>query len=117
MPEKHIFHNIKSVSKLYMAYDTPNGTCTFPHSYTASFLQKLILCETNYIFYSQGNCIWHKMNDILWKYIKNKSEVTLDSFPDFAYVSSYLRLNIFTWKRDYVISQELQMPPSSLRQF
>ena len=30
---KLIFHNIISVSKFYMAHDSPNGTCTFLHSY------------------------------------------------------------------------------------
>ena len=31
--KKLIFHNIISVSKRYMAYRRPNGTCTIPHSY------------------------------------------------------------------------------------
>ena len=34
---------------------------------------------------------------------KKKNEVTLDSFWNFAYVSSYLHLKSFVWKRDYVI--------------
>ena len=37
-----------------------------------------------------------------WKYIKNKGKVTLESFRNFAYVSSYLHLKIFAWKGDYV---------------
>ena len=41
----------------------------------------------------------------------------LDSFRNFAYVSSYLRLSIFAWKRDYLISEELHTPESSLRPF
>ena len=32
--------------------------------------------------------------------MKNEYEVTLDSFPNFAYVSSYLHLKDFAWKRD-----------------
>ena len=44
-----------------------------------------------------------------WKYIKNKGKVTLESFRNFAYVSSYLHLKSFAWKGDYVISQKLQM--------
>ena len=74
------------------------------HSYAASFSRKVLLCETNNIFYSLRNCVWHKMNNILWKYIKNKGEVTWDSFRNFAYLSSYLRLKSFAWKRDCVIS-------------
>ena len=37
-------------------------------------------------------------------FIKNKTEVTWDSFPNFDYVSSYLHLKSFTWKQDYVLS-------------
>ena len=85
--------------------------------YSASFSQKLNLCEANNIFYSQGNYISDKMNDILWKYIKNKCNVSLDSFCNFAYVSTYLCLKSFAWKRGYVISQELQMPQTSLKPF
>ena len=80
--------------------------CTFPHSYAASLSRKIVLSETNIIFYSQGKCVWHKMNNIFWKYIKNKGEVTLDSFQNVDYVSSYLRLKSLgnARKRDYVIS-------------
>ena len=42
--------------------------------------------------------------------MKSKGEVTLDSFPSFAYVSSYLRLKSFAWKRDCAISSKLQIP-------
>ena len=87
------------------------------HRYASSFSRKVILCETNNIFYSLGNCIWHTMDNIFWKCIKNKGEVTLHSFRNFAYVSSYLRLKGFAWKRDYVISQKVQMPKTSWRPF
>ena len=40
---------------------------------------------------------------------KKKGEVTLDSFPSFACISSYLRFNNCTWKRDCAISSKLQM--------
>ena len=42
--------------------------------------------------------------------MKNKSKITLERFQNFAYVNSYLHLNSFVLKRDYVISQKLQMP-------
>ena len=48
------------------------------------------------------------MNNIFWKYIKSKGEVTLDRFWNFGYLSSYLRLKSFAWKWDYVIYYELQ---------
>ena len=54
MPEKLIFHNMTSVSKFYMAYRSPNGTCTFPHSYAASFSIKLVSCETNNLFLAEN---------------------------------------------------------------
>ena len=54
MPKKLIFHNVTSVSKRYMANRSPNGTCTFPHSYADSFSIKLILCETNNLFLAEN---------------------------------------------------------------
>ena len=80
-------------------------SCTFPHSYAASFLRKVILCETN-IFRSPEYEVWHKLNAI---FIKNEVQVTLDGFRNFAYVSSYLHLITFAQKRDCVISKKLQM--------
>ena len=62
------------------------------HSYAASFLRKVVLCETNNICYSLGHCAWHKMNNIFYR------------FRNFAYLSSYLHLKSFAWKWDYVIS-------------
>ena len=41
-----------------------------------------------------------KATVIIEKNIENRYEVTLDSFPSFAYVSSYLNLKDFAWKRD-----------------
>ena len=40
------------------------------------------------------------------KRIKNKGNVTLESFPNFGDVSNYLHLKCFAWNRDYVISQK-----------
>ena len=45
-----------------------------------------------------------------FQHIKNKGKATLESFQNFPYVSSYLYLKSFAWKRDYKISQKLQMP-------
>ena len=87
------------------------------HSNAASFSRKVILCETNNIFYSREYQVWHKDDNRFWKVIKNKGDVTQDSFRNFAYVSSYLRLKTFAWKRDYVISQKLQMPQTWARPF
>ena len=87
------------------------------HRYAASFSWKLVLCKTNNIFHRLGNCIWQKMNNIFWKYIKKKGEVTLDTFRNFAYVSSYLRLKSSAWKRDCLISPEVQRPQTWLSPF
>ena len=73
--------------------------CIVTHRYVALFLRKLILCQTNNIFYSQGNHIWHKMNSI---------------FHNFACLcQQFLCLNSFAWKRDWLISQKVQMPKTS----
>ena len=37
------------------------------HSCADSFSRKILLCETNNIFYSLANCVWHKINNIFWK--------------------------------------------------
>ena len=87
------------------------------HSNAASFSRKATLCETNNIFYSREYQVWHKDDNRFWKVIKNKGDVTVGSFRNFAYVSSYLRLKTFAWKRDYVISQKLQMPQTWTRAF
>ena len=76
----------------------------------ASFSINMLFCKTNNLFYSLENRIWDKTKQWFWKYIKNKGKVTLESFRNFAYVSSYLHLKSFAWKRDYLISQKLQMP-------
>ena len=87
------------------------------HCYPASFSLKALFCKTNNIFYSLKNGIWDKTKAWFWKYIQNKGKVTLESFRNFAYVSSYLHLKSFAWKRDYLISQKLQMPKTLSRPF
>ena len=52
--------------------------CIVTHRYTASFSQKIVLCETNNIFYSLENLVWHKVNDIFWKCKWNKGKVTIE---------------------------------------
>ena len=41
---------------------------------------------------------------------KNKGNITLNTFRNVAYVSSYLRTKIFARKRDCAISSKLQIP-------
>ena len=117
LPQKHKFLMTKAIWKSYTLNCSYKCPCTFLHSYTASFLRKVILCKTNNIFCSQEYWVWCIVNAIFWKFIKNKLGVTLDSFPNFADVSSYLTLKIFPWKRDYEISQKIQMPQNSTRPF
>ena len=95
-----------------LTYFHPHRGRTFPHSYTcsaASFSRKPILCETSIIFYSQKYQVWQKDNKKFLKFIKNEHEVMLDSFRNFAHISSYLHSKSFTWKRGYITSQKLQM--------
>ena len=79
------------------------------HCYAVSCSIKTLFSKTTNIFYSLENRIWDKTKQWFWKYIKNKGKVTLESFRNFAYVNSYLHLKNFAWKRDYIISQKLQM--------
>ena len=70
------------------------------HCYTNPFSRNIILYETNNTFHRLRNQKWDKTNIWSLKYIENKYEVMLDSFANFAYVSSYLHLKDFAWKRD-----------------
>ena len=65
------------------------------HCYATSFSRKIILYETNNILYSLGDQKWDETNSWSLKYIQNEYQVTLDSFVNFTYVSSYLHLKDF----------------------
>ena len=54
---------------------------------------------------------------ILKVHQKWSRKITLESFRNFAYATSFLRLKGFTWKRDYLISQKIQMPKTLSRPF
>ena len=101
-PQKVNFLMAKSIRKSYKLTCSHKCPCTFhivTHCCAVSFSRKTILCETNNIFYSLGNQKLDKTNSWSLKYIGNKYEVTLDSFSNFAYVSSYFHLKDFAWKR------------------
>ena len=49
------------------------------HCYASSFLRKIILYETNNIFYSLRNQKWDKTNDWSLEYIENNYQVTLSN--------------------------------------
>ena len=90
--------------------------CILTHCWASSFFIKTSFCKT-YIFYSLENRIWDKTKYWFWKYIKKKGKVTLESFRNLSYVSSYLHLKSFAWKRDCLISQKVQMPKTLSRPF
>ena len=61
---------------------------------------------------------WNIKNEgLILKEHLNKGKATLGSLQNFAYVSSYLNLKSFTWKRDCPMSSELQMSWSCPRPF
>ena len=66
---------------------------------TASFSIKATSYGTNNILLRKYYWKLGKMNARFWNNIWNKSKVTLDSFRNFAYVSSYLHLKSFAWKK------------------
>ena len=59
------------------------------HSYAASFSRKLILRETNNIFYLVRNNLLQKTVYIFWKIFKNEGYLTVNNFFNYAYFSSY----------------------------
>ena len=79
--------------------------CIVTHIYPASLLQKVILCEKLTTLSTTTETTSDKMDDRFWKYNKNKGNLVLDNFRNFGYISSYLRLNIFAWKRLHNISR------------
>ena len=119
--KKSLSHNqFQNSLNLLLCYSFYFNMPNFGNWQTLVFFWKkilFILCETNNIFCSQEYWVWHKVNAIFWSFIKNEHEVMLDSFWNFAYVSSYLHSKSFSWKQDYVISQKLQMPQTSSRPF
>ena len=110
-----------SCKKTIIPYCSHDCAKTFPHSYALLYClvlyKKRFFCETNNIFYSIENRIWDKTKWQFWNYIKNKGKVTLESFQNLPYVSSYLYLKGFAWKQDYLISQKLQMSQTLSRLF
>ena len=73
----------------------------FPHSYAwlrSLFLDKTHLCETSNIFYLVKYDFSQKTGDVIWKFIKNKGYLTVNTFPNYAYASSYFDLKSFAWK-------------------
>ena len=75
----------KVIQKSYSLNCSHKCSCTFLHSFATSFSRKTILYETNNILYSPWNQKWNKTDSWSENYTKNKSEVTLDSFVNFAY--------------------------------
>ena len=61
------------------------------HCQAASFSRKLVLCQTNNIFYSQEYHVWHKDDNRFWKVIGNEGEATLDSFRNLP-MSAVIRI-------------------------
>ena len=58
-----------------------------------------------------------KSNGILWKHVENKRNVLLDTFLDFAGVSSYLTFKLSAYKSGCTIPFELQMSQTSSTSF
>ena len=114
--QKLNFLMVKAMSKSYaLDYSAAYALARLRivrHSNTASFSIKITLCEINSILFSKNYWKLDKVNARFWKKIQNKGKVTLDSFWNFAYVSSYLHLKSFAQKRDCSISSKLQTSQS-----
>ena len=63
------------------------------------------------VFLNQKYCLFYEIKEsTFWKYFISKDHVVLDTFLDFADVSSQLTFKLSAWERDYTISLELQIP-------
>ena len=84
------------------------------HRYTALFSRKIALCETNNIFYSLENLVWHKVNVIFWKCKWNKGKVTIESNTPLSPPEKTppLYIGLSSSKNEY-----WSTPPSLLGQF
>ena len=85
------------------------------HSYAALFSIKLVLYQTNNIFYLEKYSFSKKKKKkkmIMYSESPSKIKVALlavNTFPNYVYVSSYFDLKSFAWKRDWTISRNKQM--------
>ena len=80
-PQKRNFLSAKLYEKVIHSIVATNALgsfCIVTHRCTASFSQKIVLHETNNIFYSLENLVWHKVNVIFWKCKWNKGKVTIE---------------------------------------
>ena len=95
--------------KLYRFYHTCYFTRTFPHSYAASFSMKTCFYKIN-IFCLRTKQIYSKTLPFSKKKIRNKTNVFFETFRNFVYVNSYLKIKIFAPKWVRAISSKLQIP-------
>ena len=79
-------------------------------SYTASLSIRTRFYETNNIFYFKNLSDLHKNVYDLWMYIQNESNVSLDTFRNFAFVSTYLQTKTVARKEDCAIFFKTQIP-------
>ena len=83
------------------------------HSYAALFSIKLVLYQTNNIFYLEKYSFSKKKKKmIMCSESPSKIKVALlavNTFPNYVYVSSYFDLKSFAWNRDWTISRNKQM--------
>ena len=78
--QKLNFSMAKAIQKCYTLNCSLKCPCRFPHIYTryaTSFSRKIILYETNNIFYSLGNQKWEKTNSWSWNMRSRWSEFWL----------------------------------------
>ena len=119
-PEKPNSYITISVSKLQVPCCSPYRGRTFPHSYP--LLHSLVFTKTHFMWNEQHFLQPRKLSltQTQQQILKVHQKWTWDqwnSFRNFVYVSSYLHSTSFAWKRDYIISQNLQTSQTSPRPF
>ena len=83
---------------------------TYYYIVTQSRLQKKPRVFMKLFFVSRTRQIDVETLTVSESTFKNKGNITLNTFRNVAYVSSYLRTKIFARKRDCAISSKLQIP-------
>ena len=93
--ENHVLEALSSHAKILLKSATQKLNFLMAKSYTKKLYTELFhKCPC--MFPHSYTLLLH----LIFKYIKNKYEVTLNSFGNFTYVSSYMHLKDFAWKRD-----------------
>ena len=96
----------KAMPKSHTLGRSPKPRRAHPHSHAQQRSPALIktnLSENSNIHFRENYWKPSKINAKFWQNIWNKGKVTLGSLQSLCYVSSYLHLKSFAWKRNWTM--------------